>query len=593
MIRSSHAMSLRACLVAATIAASASPVFAANYTWKTLSGTGNWSDSTNWSGTSATNLYPGSIGSGTADGAFIQAVYTSAPTINLDTSVIIRQLNVGGTTGATTFPVTLSTANASTLTLSTAASGTAILAVNSAVSSGTNLITPDILVSASTWETRMASVASGTVNLVIAGKVAAGSPGSHVVRYTPNNTSTTTAASLFELRGTIADGTNGGTLTIFYRNDMPNSQNTLKLSGTGNAFSGAISFQGGAAGTTLEASPASGTTGALGTGLLSLGASGSSATLNLGGSLSTVTEVNGITITGNGQRRIAVIGAGNRILSGTVNQANTSGLTLSCTSSGNLTLTNAISGAGPIRINSTGSGKVIFTATTSTFSGSTTVQAGGLQLGSGSPLGTTGTITPLAGGTLSLVPYAVTTMRLNPNAGGLVDVGNGSITVSSGLTVADMLTAITSGYNGGTWTGTTGITSSTAAANTAAGSVRAIGWLDNGSGSVTFAFAAPGDVNLDGLIDVLDAAALSSSGRFNDTAVWSEGDFNYDGIYDDLDNALFVSTGLFDAGPYNTPPGAAGAIAPVPEPAAGGLIAAVAGAILLGGRSARRRPPPG
>ena len=42
----------------------------------------------------------------------------------------------------------------------------------------------------------------------------------------------------------------------------------------------------------------------------------------------------------------------------------------------------------------------------------------------------------------------------------------------------------------------------------AGGTVRAVGWLDNGGGSVTFAFAAPGDVNLDGLIDVLDAATL-------------------------------------------------------------------------------------
>jgi hypothetical protein len=90
MFRFSIAISLRALMVASAIAASASPAFAANYTWKTLSGTGNWTDSTNWSGTSATNLYPGSVGSGTADGAFIQAIYTSAPTINLNTSVTIR-----------------------------------------------------------------------------------------------------------------------------------------------------------------------------------------------------------------------------------------------------------------------------------------------------------------------------------------------------------------------------------------------------------------------------------------------------------------------------------------------------------------------
>ena len=106
--------------------------------------------------------------------------------------------------------------------------------------------------------------------------------------------------------------------------------------------------------------------------------------------------------------------------------------------------------------------------------------------------------------------------------------------------------------------------------------MRAIGWLDNGDGSVTFAFAAPGDVNLDGLIDVLDAAALSSAARFNDLAAWSEGDFNYDGIYDDLDNALYVSTGLFDAGPYNVP--VIVDTQAVPEPTGLAAWAAVAGA---------------
>ena len=585
MVRSSIAIPLRALMLAAMVAASASPASAANYTWKTLSGTGNWTASTNWSGTSATNLYPGSIGSGTADGAFIQAMYTSAPTINLDTSVTIRQLNLGGTTGATTFPVTLSTSNGSTLTMTaTTASGTAILAVNSAVNSGTNVIAPNIFVTAATWETRMASVATGTVNALITGNVAAGSPGNHIVRYTPNNTSTTTAASLLEFRGTIADGTSGGTLSMYYRNDMPNSQNTLRLSGTGNDFSGAIAFQGGAAGTTLEASPASGTTGALGRGLLSLGASGSSATLNLGGSLATVTEVNGISITGSGQRRISVIGAGNRILSGTVNQANTSGVTLSCADAGNLTLSNAISGAGPIRINSTGSGKVIFTATASTYSGSTTVQAGGLQLAAGSPLGTS-TITPVAGGTLSLSAYATTTVGgLAPNAGGLTDVGNGYMTVVSGLPAVDMVAAIVSGRGDGSWNGAAGITSGSAAAS---GGDRTIGWLDNGDGSVSFAFAAAGDTNLDWQVDILDASNFLAGGKFDSgtPASWNEGDFTYDGFVDILDAASFLSAGLFDAGGYNVPASAdSNGVAAVPEPTASGLMGVALAAVVLGRR---------
>ena len=241
----------------------------------------------------------------------------------------------------------------------------------------------------------------------------------------------------------------------------------------------------------------------------------------------------------------------------------------------------------------TGAGTLVVNAA-NTLTGSTSVVGGRLHLANAAALASS-VVTPLAGGTVTLAPYLQTTVGgLAPNAGGLVDIGNGLVTVTSGLPVSNMLTAITAGYNGGTWTGTTGITSSNAATSTAGGDPRAIGWLDNGDGSVTFAFAAPGDTNLDGLIDVLDAAALSSAGRFNDTAVWSEGDFNYDGIYDDLDNALFVSTGLFDAGPYNAPPGAAGAIAPVPEPAtwAWGLAGLAAAGWIRRRRECFRLPGP-
>jgi autotransporter-associated beta strand protein len=585
--------SLRVCVAVAVLAAAASSASAANYTWKTLSGTGNWTDSVNWSGTSATNLYPGSVGSGTADGAFIQAIYASAPTINLNTSVQIRQLNLGGTTGATTFPVTLSTSNGSTLTLSqTTTTGTAVIAVNSAVNSGTNLLAPDILM-LTTVEARMASVTSGTVNLAIAGNVSAGNAGTKLFRYTPNNTSTTTDPSLLDLRGNITNGS--GLVSMLYRNDMPNSVNTLRLSGTGNTFSGGISFSGGKPNQSiLESSPASGTNGALGTGALTLGSSGSAATLNLGGSPTTVTEVCNVSAGGTGPRRIAVISAGDRILSGTVTATTTGTLTLACSSAGNLTFSNAFNGTGPVTISSTGSGKVIFAGAGSTFSGPTTVQAGGLQLGAGSPLGTS-TITPVAGGTLSLSPYATTTVAgLAPNAGGLTDLGNGFLSVTSGLTATDLVTAIVAGRNGGSWDGTTGITSSTVAAAVAAGSPRAVGWLDNGDGSVSAAYAAPGDTNIDWSIDILDASNFLAGGKFDAgvPATWNEGDFSYDGIVDILDAADFFATGLYDAGNYNTAPAAVGGVAAVPEPAGLGAIGLVAAAGIMVRRREAPRPRP-
>jgi autotransporter-associated beta strand protein/T5SS/PEP-CTERM-associated repeat protein len=195
--------------------------------------------------------------------------------------------------------------------------------------------------------------------------------------------------------------------------------------------------------------------------------------------------------------------------------------------------------------------------------GPTTIQQGVLNLGNPAVLASSA-ITPLSGGTLTLAPYLSTTVGgLAPNAGGLTDVGSGMVTVAAGLSDADLVAAIVSGRGDGSWNGTSGITSSVAAAS---GGDRTVGWLDNGDGSVTFAFAAAGDTNLDWQVDILDAANFLSGGKFDtgSPASWNEGDFTYDGVVDILDAASFLSTGLFDAGAYNTPP--LQATIAVPEP---------------------------
>jgi hypothetical protein len=151
---------------------------------------------------------------------------------------------------------------------------------------------------------------------------------------------------------------------------------------------------------------------------------------------------------------------------------------------------------------------------------------------------------------------------LAPLAGGLTDVGDGSIDVSAGLSRNDLLAALRAGRSGGSWNGMAGITSSAAAAS---GGSRTVGWLDHGDGSITFAYAAPGDTNLDQSVDILDIANVVAGGKFNSgvSATWGEGDFNYDNSVDILDIADFMSSGLFNAGPYNAP---AANIAAVPEP---------------------------
>ena len=245
-----------------------------------------------------------------------------------------------------------------------------------------------------------------------------------------------------------------------------------------------------------------------------------------------------------------------------------------------------LSGSTPVI--KTGGGTLVITAA-NTLTGSTSVQQGALQLANGSALGSS-TVIPVAGGTVSLAPYLQTTVGgLAPNAGGLVDLGSGLVTVASGLSPTDLVNAIVTGRGDGSWTGTSGITSSVAATDIASSIPRAVGWLDNGDGTVTAAFAAPGDTNLDWQVDVLDASNFLSFGKFDSglPATWLEGDFNYDGVVDVLDAADFFGTGLYDAGNYNTPPGASGAVAAVPEPSGLALLACVGGIAVA---AYRRRP---
>jgi autotransporter-associated beta strand protein len=273
--------------------------------------------------------------------------------------------------------------------------------------------------------------------------------------------------------------------------------------------------------------------------------------------------------------------------------------------SGRLTLANTASYSGPTQIAAgtlavtsgtlvgivSGSGALVKTGSATlslsganTLTGSTTVQEGRLQLASGGALASS-RLVPLAGGTVTLTPGLQTTVGgLAANAGGLMDVGNGMVTVAGGLSAADMVAAIVAGMGDGTWNGTSGITSSTAAAS---GGDRTVGWLDNGDGSVTFAFAAAGDTNLDWQVDIIDAANFLAGGKFDSgsPASWSEGDFTYDGVVDILDAASFLSNGLFDAGNYNAPP-PAGSIAAVPEPSAWAILAG--GVVALGIRRRRR-----
>jgi autotransporter-associated beta strand protein len=227
--------------------------------------------------------------------------------------------------------------------------------------------------------------------------------------------------------------------------------------------------------------------------------------------------------------------------------------------------------SGSLPLLKTGAGTLVVDQA-NTLTGSTTVQQGVLQLANGAALSAS-RLAVIAGGTGQVAPYTTTSVAgLDLATGnGLMDVTSGGLTIASGLSAPQLVAELLEGRGNGSWNGTSGITSSTAAADIALGVRRTVGWLDNGGGSLSVAYAAPGDTNIDWSVDILDVANFLALGKFDtgEAATWLQGDFNYDGIVDILDAAEFSSTGLFNTGNYNAPPGVSSGIAAVPEPTVG------------------------
>ena len=242
---------------------------------------------------------------------------------------------------------------------------------------------------------------------------------------------------------------------------------------------------------------------------------------------------------------------------------------------------------GTAGLTKTGTGTLSLTVS-NTYGGATRVTSGRLLLAHPRAI-VSSTASVSAGATLAVASGVDAVVRgFDFSEGGRIDLTGGSLTVTGSLATAAVLAELAKGRAGGTWSGTSGIMSSTIAADLAAGRSRAIGWTDTG-GSVKFASAAPGDMNLDGLIDILDVAGFLNAGKFDSgqLAVWDEGDVTYDGVVDVLDAVEFVASASFDAGPY----AAAGAAVTVPEPGAGWVALAAGIAVVVGRASGGRISP--
>ena len=214
-------------------------------------------------------------------------------------------------------------------------------------------------------------------------------------------------------------------------------------------------------------------------------------------------------------------------------------------------------------VTKTGGGTMRLTAA-NTHTGPTRVQAGRVELANASAAARS-QVQVSGSGVLAVAGGLDATIGgLTIDSGSRVDLGSGRLTVASGWSAATAYASVAAARGDGSWTRSAGIGSSTVAAAVATGAPRAVGWADNGNGSISFAPTVPGDATLDGFVDILDAAAVTSSAAFDRPvfASWQQGDFNYDRIVDILDIADFVSTGLFDAGALS-----AMSVAAVPEPA--------------------------
>ena len=503
-------------------------------TW--TSGTGGW---TNWSRTLGTRTNS-SAPSARTDAVFSLAGSTALTTRpGIDTTVNSVQvaaptapltLRVGGTSGRLTLGGNGITVFSGSQTITGDAGGSGA--------------TGDVLLAASqTWEVR------GTSQLVFNARLGTTASSIGMLQKTGSGTLTLTANSggvnAFKASWSLAEGTtrltNADAFGWSFNDADVSSGAALQLSGVGLGLSnGTLTLRG-------------------------LGVSGSGGALRSLSGTGTIASGSGRLMLGSGSTGIGV-------------------------DAGTLTIVRTISGTGGLV--KMGSGRLVLAGANS-YAGGTTLLAGTLEASSAASLAcgsVAGRIT-VVGGTLTLPSGAAETLvvsllSVDQAKAARLDLGAGRIDITAGgSTAAELKADILAGRGTGLWSGSSGITS---AAVAVAGPGRSVGWLANADGTLSVGFAANGDTNIDGAVDILDAANFVAGNRF-DTGIpvdWQDGDFNYDGVLDILDASEFFATGLYDTGVYL--PVAVSQVAAVPEPIVPwGWSAAVALAAL-----ARRRSCP-
>jgi hypothetical protein len=134
-----------------------------------------------------------------------------------------------------------------------------------------------------------------------------------------------------------------------------------------------------------------------------------------------------------------------------------------------------------------------------------------------------------------------------------------------GITEADLRADVIAGRAGGTFTGTSGIMTTGGKASPASANP-AVGYRVLANGSAIVAWAAYGDSNLDGQVNLTDINLINAGGKFGQGsstgATWSQGDYNYSGGVTLTDINLLNGASLFGRGSYlPVAPAGAGQIA--------------------------------
>jgi hypothetical protein len=192
-----------------------------------------------------------------------------------------------------------------------------------------------------------------------------------------------------------------------------------------------------------------------------------------------------------------------------------------------------------------------------------------------------------------------------------LDIKDNSVIVRHGVglsaaTLGLLSDQVRSGLNlpsGALWSGSGGITSTTAAAVPSDymaiglyanqdGRFTAVGGLPVGPDVVVLKYTRFGDANLDGTLNLSDLDALEATLATPGATGWQNGDFNYDGVVDrDNDYSIWIDS-FFASGNQVTPEISAAMARiesmPVPEPTGAAILCAAAGVTTLARRRRRR-----